>query len=67
MRIAGVKLFNLSMGGTDNLKTSIGHNWQQGPINAPTVLKFQHECCPVLGWSRRRSQGTGRWTHRKSG
>lgn len=29
---------NLSMGGTDNLETSIGHNWQQGPINAPTVL-----------------------------
>lgn len=29
---------NLSMGGTDNLSTSIGHNWQQGPINAPTVL-----------------------------
>lgn len=29
---------NLSMGGTDNLKTSIGHNWQQGPISAPTVL-----------------------------
>lgn len=29
---------NLSMGGTDNLQTSIGHNWQQGPINAPTVL-----------------------------
>ncbi|MEJ2692129.1 MAG: cytochrome-c peroxidase [Candidatus Thiodiazotropha sp.] len=29
---------NLSMGGTDNLRTSIGHNWQQGPINAPTVL-----------------------------
>lgn len=29
---------NLSMGGTDNLKTSIGHNWQKGPINAPTVL-----------------------------
>jgi cytochrome c peroxidase len=26
------------MGGTDNLRTSIGHNWQQGPINAPTVL-----------------------------
>ena len=24
---------NLSMGGTDNLKTSIDHNWQQGPIN----------------------------------
>ncbi|MCG8428213.1 MAG: cytochrome-c peroxidase [Chromatiales bacterium] len=29
---------NLSMGGTDNLKTSIGDKWQQGPINAPTVL-----------------------------
>ena len=29
---------NLSMGGTDNLKTSIGDHWQQGPINAPTVL-----------------------------
>jgi cytochrome c peroxidase len=26
------------MGGTDNLKTSIGDHWQQGPINAPTVL-----------------------------
>lgn len=29
---------NLSMGGTDNLKTSIGDHWQQGPINSPTVL-----------------------------
>ncbi len=29
---------NLSMGGTDNLQTSIGDKWQQGPINAPTVL-----------------------------
>ena len=29
---------NLSMGGTDNLPTSIGDHWQQGPINAPTVL-----------------------------
>ena len=26
------------MGGTDNIKTSIGHNWQQGTINSPTVL-----------------------------
>ena len=26
------------MGGTDNIKTSIGHNWQEGPINSPTVL-----------------------------
>jgi cytochrome c peroxidase len=29
---------NLSMGGADNLTTSIGHNWQEGPINSPTVL-----------------------------
>jgi cytochrome c peroxidase len=29
---------NLSMGGSDNLPTSIGDRWQQGPINAPTVL-----------------------------
>lgn len=29
---------NLSMGGSDNLPTSIGHNWHEGPINSPTVL-----------------------------
>jgi cytochrome c peroxidase len=29
---------NLAMGGTDNLTSSIGHNWQEGPINSPTVL-----------------------------
>ena len=29
---------NLAMGGTDNIPTSIGDKWQQGPINAPTVL-----------------------------
>jgi cytochrome c peroxidase len=29
---------NLSMGGTDNLTTSVGDHWHQGPINAPTVL-----------------------------
>lgn len=29
---------NLSMGGSDNLVSSIGHNWQEGPINSPTVL-----------------------------
>ena len=33
-----ISVGNLSMGGTDNLKTSIGHNWQKGPINSPTVL-----------------------------
>jgi len=29
---------NLSMGGSDNIPTSIGHKWQEGPINSPTVL-----------------------------
>lgn len=29
---------NLSMGGTDNIPTSIGDQWQEGPINSPTVL-----------------------------
>lgn len=29
---------NLSLGGVDNLKTSIGHKWQAGPVNAPTVF-----------------------------
>lgn len=29
---------NLSTGGADNLPSSIGHSWHQGPINSPTVL-----------------------------
>jgi len=29
---------NLTTGGDDNLETSIGHGWQKGPRNAPTVL-----------------------------
>lgn len=29
---------NLSTGGSDNLTTSIGHGWQHGPRNSPTVL-----------------------------
>lgn len=29
---------NLATGGVDNLKTSIGDGWAQGPINSPTVL-----------------------------
>ena len=29
---------NLSMGGSDNLPTSVGHHWKEGPINSPTVL-----------------------------
>ncbi|QBF30284.1 cytochrome-c peroxidase [Thalassococcus sp. S3] len=29
---------NLTTGGDDNLEVSIGHGWQKGPRNAPTVL-----------------------------
>jgi cytochrome c peroxidase len=29
---------NLGTGGDDNLPTSIGHGWQKGPRNSPTVL-----------------------------
>lgn len=29
---------NLGTGGDDNLPTSVGHGWQQGPRNAPTVF-----------------------------
>ncbi len=28
---------NLAMGGDDNVETSIGHGWQAGPRNSPTV------------------------------
>ncbi|WP_073326165.1 cytochrome-c peroxidase [Ferrimonas marina] len=33
---------NLSLGGVDALPTSIGHNWQEGPINSPTVLNAKY-------------------------
>ena len=29
---------NLTTGGDDNLETSIGHGWQKGPRNSPTVF-----------------------------
>jgi len=29
---------NLGMGGDDNESTSVGHGWQKGPRNSPTVL-----------------------------
>lgn len=33
---------NLSTGGADNLPSSIGHKWQLGPINSPTVLNAKY-------------------------
>jgi len=39
---------NLSMGGSDNLPTSIGHDWQLGPINSPTVLNAKFNVAQFL-------------------
>jgi len=33
---------NLSTGGADILPSSIGHRWQSGPINSPTVLNSRY-------------------------
>lgn len=33
---------NLARGGSDNLPTSIGHKWNLGPINSPTVLNAKY-------------------------
>ncbi|MDP5071505.1 MAG: cytochrome-c peroxidase [Congregibacter sp.] len=33
---------NLSMGGADNLTSSVGHRWHQGSINSPTVLNSSY-------------------------
>lgn len=33
---------NLSLGGSDNLVSSIGHRWFEGPINAPTVFNSSY-------------------------
>jgi cytochrome c peroxidase len=33
---------NLATGGVDCLPTSIGHKWQLGPINSPTVLNARY-------------------------
>ena len=33
---------NLATGGVDNLPSSIGHKWQLGPINSPTVLNSSY-------------------------
>jgi len=33
---------NLATGGVDNLPSSIGHKWQLGPINSPTVFNASY-------------------------
>jgi cytochrome c peroxidase len=46
---------NVGLGGDDNLPTSIGHGWQKGPRNSPTVFNAFLQCCPVLGRPCQRS------------
>jgi cytochrome c peroxidase len=52
---------NLAMGGGDNIETSIGHGWQRGGRNAPTVLNSVFNAAQF--WDGRaadlRSQATG--------
>jgi len=52
---------NLAMGGDDNLETSIGHGWQRGPRNSPTVFNAVFNVAQF--WDGRaedlRSQATG--------
>jgi len=42
MSVSGVfscqSCHNIGMGGTDQLETSVGHGWQMGPRNSPTML-----------------------------
>ena len=33
---------NLATGGADNIPSSVGHAWHQGPINSPTVLNSRY-------------------------
>ena len=52
---------NLAMGGGDNVETSIGHGWQRGGRNSPTVLNAVFNVAQF--WDGRaadlRSQATG--------
>lgn len=52
---------NLAMGGDDNMETSIGHGWQRGPRNSPTVFNAVFNIAQF--WDGRaedlRSQATG--------
>ena len=65
---------NLAMGGGDNVETSIGHGWQRGPRNAPTVLNAVFNASQF--WDGRaadlrarrpvRSRQAWRWPRRRS-
>src|SRR5690625_3900258 len=59
---------NLSMGGSDNLVSSIGDRWQQGPINSPTVLnsslniaQFWDGRAETLQEQRSEERRVGKW------
>ncbi len=56
---------NLSLGGSDNLKTS------SGPLAAGTDQfahgpELEHELGAILGWSSGEPEGTGGWPDRQS-
>src|SRR5690625_38985 len=59
---------NLSMGGSDNLVSSIGDRWAQGPINSPTVLnsslniaQFWDGRAETLQEQRSEERRVGKW------
>jgi cytochrome c peroxidase len=57
----------VGLGGVDLLETSIGHGWQQGPRNSPTVLNAvfnvaQFVWAPARNKQSRARQQAGRPT-----
>ena len=58
---------NIGLGGADAEPTSIGHRWQHGGRNAPTVLNCGLQQGSVLGRARQRSRAAGRRTDGQSG
>lgn len=48
---------NVGLGGDDELSTSIGHGWQKGPRNSPTVFNAVFNAAQF--WDGRAGQGPG--------
>ena len=57
---------NLGLGGADAQSTSIGHRWQHGGRNAPTVLNavFNKASSGMAGPRTSNSRPVGRWSIR---
>jgi cytochrome c peroxidase len=58
---------NLGLGGADAQSTPIGHRWQHGGRNAPTVLNVVFNKGPVLGRPGQGPRTAGRWADGQSG